>query len=57
LSAFVCVVLSCVQVEALRRDDPSSKESYRISIDQGNEKLGPSVLRHFKGTGKMYKHW
>ncbi|KDR20459.1 H(+)/Cl(-) exchange transporter 3 [Zootermopsis nevadensis] len=35
-------------VEALRRADPSSKESYRMSIDQANEKLGPAVLRHFK---------
>ncbi|KDR23058.1 Runt-related transcription factor 1 [Zootermopsis nevadensis] len=36
------------QVEALRRADPSSKESYRMSIDQANEKLGPAVLRHLK---------
>jgi hypothetical protein len=42
---FFCVH---VKVEALRRADPSSKESYRMSIDQANEKLGPAVLRQLK---------
>jgi hypothetical protein len=39
---FVCVysvfVLSCVQVAALRRADPPSKESYRLCKDQETEK-------------------
>jgi hypothetical protein len=38
----ICVysvfVLSCVWVEALRRGDHSSKESYRLRIDQKSEK-------------------
>jgi hypothetical protein len=29
----VCVRLFCVQIEALRRVDPPSKESYRLCID------------------------
>jgi hypothetical protein len=28
---FFCDVLSCVQIEALRRADPPSKESYQVS--------------------------
>jgi hypothetical protein len=36
----VCVHLFCVYVEvaALRRTDPPSKESYRLCIDQESEK-------------------
>jgi hypothetical protein len=30
----VCVVLSCVSVEALRWTDPPTKESYQMSVDQ-----------------------
>ncbi|KDR23719.1 hypothetical protein L798_13880 [Zootermopsis nevadensis] len=45
---FFCVVLSCVQVEALRQTNPSSKKSYQMSLDQTNKKLGPKVLRHLK---------
>ncbi|KDR21476.1 Autophagy-related protein 16-1 [Zootermopsis nevadensis] len=41
-------------VEALRWADPSSKESYRLSIDQANEKLGPAVLRHLKNGSFPY---
>ncbi|KDR17811.1 Disks large 1 tumor suppressor protein [Zootermopsis nevadensis] len=41
----VCII---GEVEALRRADPSSKESYRMSIDRANEKLGPAVLRDLK---------
>jgi hypothetical protein len=40
----VCVysvfVLLCVQVEALRRADPPSKESYRLWIGSETEKAG-----------------
>jgi hypothetical protein len=31
VSAFFCVALSCVYVEALRRADPPSKESYQMT--------------------------
>jgi hypothetical protein len=31
VSSFFCVVLSCVYVEALRRADPPSMESYQMS--------------------------
>jgi hypothetical protein len=31
VSAFICVVLSCVEVEALRRADLHSKKSYQLS--------------------------
>jgi len=31
VSAFFCVVSSCVWVEALRRATPQSKESYQLS--------------------------
>jgi hypothetical protein len=34
----VCVHLFCVQVAALRRADPPSKESYRLCIDYETEK-------------------
>jgi hypothetical protein len=35
-----CVRLFCVQVEALRRADPPSKESYRLCIGLRNWKSG-----------------
>jgi hypothetical protein len=35
---FSVFMLSCVQVEALRLADHSSKESYRLRIDQETEK-------------------
>jgi hypothetical protein len=38
-------VLSCVQVAALRRADPPSKESYRLYIDQETEKAAKSQQR------------
>jgi hypothetical protein len=39
-------VLSCVQVEALRRADPPSKESYRLcKKDQGTEKAAKDQQR------------
>jgi hypothetical protein len=42
---FVCVysvfVLSCVQVAALRRADPPSKESFRLCIGLGKLKRRP----------------
>jgi len=31
VSAFFCVELSCVKIEALSRADPLSKESYQLS--------------------------
>ncbi|KDR23423.1 Furin-like protease 2 [Zootermopsis nevadensis] len=48
-----------LDVEVLRRADPSSKESYRMSIDQANEKLGPAVLRPvsqfaYKGEARYF---
>jgi hypothetical protein len=39
LRAFILsLCLFCVQVAALRRADPRSKESYRLCIDQETEK-------------------
>jgi hypothetical protein len=39
-------VLSCVQVAALRRDDPPSKQSYRLfKKDQGTEKAAKAQQR------------
>jgi hypothetical protein len=38
--AFILFVLSCVQVTALRRADPPSKESYRLCIGLRNWKSG-----------------
>jgi hypothetical protein len=35
---FILFVMSCVSVEALRRGHHSSKESYRLQIDQELEK-------------------
>jgi hypothetical protein len=34
VSAYFCVVLSYVLVEALRWTDPPTKESYQMSVDQ-----------------------
>jgi hypothetical protein len=38
-------VLSCVQVTALRQDDPLSKESYRLCNDQETEKATEAQQR------------
>jgi hypothetical protein len=49
----VCVysvfVLFCVYVEAFRRADPPSKESYRLWIDEETEKIG-------QGPQGLYSH-
>jgi hypothetical protein len=34
----MCVFILCLYVAALRRDDPSSKQSFRVCIDLGTDK-------------------
>jgi hypothetical protein len=53
----VCVV-SCVQVAALRRADPSSKESYRLcKRDQKIEKAAKIQQRDIDGCSWSFSHW
>jgi hypothetical protein len=47
-------VLSCVNVEALRRADHSSKEFYRLSMDQETEKR-PGPTRPVESVKKKKK--
>jgi hypothetical protein len=42
MCAFFCV---CVQVEALRRADHPSKESYRLSLIKKLRKLSPMIQK------------
>jgi hypothetical protein len=44
--AFFCV---CVQVEALRRADRPSKESYRLSLIKKRRKLSPMLQKREQG--------
>jgi hypothetical protein len=44
LCAFILFLLFCVQVGALRQDDPSSKESYRVE-EQETEKVNKAQKR------------
>jgi hypothetical protein len=45
VSACVCVVLSCVSVEALRWTDSPTKESYQMSVDRESIKGSQVPIR------------
>jgi hypothetical protein len=50
---FICV---CVQVEALRRADDPSKESYRLSLIKKLRKLSP-MLQKREQRGRRKNFW
>jgi hypothetical protein len=45
LCVLIPFLLFCVEVEALRRTDPPSKESYRLCIGSRNLKKGAKAKR------------
>jgi hypothetical protein len=52
MCVFYLVVLFCVELAALRRDDPPSKESYRLCIGLRNWKSGRGPKSHRKRKRK-----
>jgi hypothetical protein len=57
----VCVysvfVMSCVQVAALRQDDPPSKESYRLCKRSRNWKSGQGPTKDYTATDRWMDGW